>query len=315
MKLRLAAGVLALMAAAPAFADPREFGVPEPHGWIGTTSRLDPGRRVSLFAALNLILLVWIWRHVRSGGVTANSKALLFGSIFVLPVIVVFLATAHGMQEAMTVESCGALPRDGGPRRGPEGSRRATRSPRCTTRTGTSRRITATRATATTACSAPSPENSSGLRHTYYNITGTYEKPIKIASPYPNVRCLTCHAGAQNFLAKHEKDEVDKLMVGKDSCLDCHGPGAQGRGARGAGQAGIPMRPDATPLPRRALRRLRLAILFTVVAVALGAALLIKETAIVFTTFMFLGPATPASRRSSCSAGRSSRSCATKRVL
>lgn len=50
------------------------------------------------------------------------------------------------------------------------------------------------------------------------------------------------------------------------------------------------MRPDATPLSPEGARRLKLAILFTVVAVALGAALLIKETAIVFTTFMFLGP-------------------------
>ena len=50
------------------------------------------------------------------------------------------------------------------------------------------------------------------------------------------------------------------------------------------------MRPDATPLSPQGARRLKLAILFTIVAVALGAALLIKETAIVFTAFMFLGP-------------------------
>jgi cytochrome c nitrite reductase small subunit len=63
-----------------------------------------------------------------------------------------------------------------------------------------------------------------GLGHVYYNLAGTYPKPIKIRKPYPNLRCLSCHAGAQNFLAKHEKDEIPKLMAGKDSCLDCHGP-------------------------------------------------------------------------------------------
>jgi hypothetical protein len=51
------------------------------------------------------------------------------------------------------------------------------------------------------------------------------------------------------------------------------------------------MKPDAMPLSPLGARRLRLAIVFTAVAVALGAALLIKETAIVFTAFMFLGPA------------------------
>ena len=63
-----------------------------------------------------------------------------------------------------------------------------------------------------------------GLGHTYYNLTGTYEKPIKIRSPYSNIRCLSCHGGAANFVAKHEKEQVDRLLTAKDSCLDCHGP-------------------------------------------------------------------------------------------
>ena len=63
-----------------------------------------------------------------------------------------------------------------------------------------------------------------GLGHAYHNLSGTYPKPIKIAQPYSNVRCLTCHGGAANFLAKHEKEEIPKLLAGTDSCLDCHGP-------------------------------------------------------------------------------------------
>lgn len=221
MKLRLA-GVFALMASAPAFADPREFGVPEPHGWIGTTADWIQGVGLA-FAALNVILLVWIWRHVRSGGVTANSKALLFGSIFVLPVIVVFLATAHGMQEAMTVESCGAC-------HVMEGHVADLKDPKSDSLAAMHYKNRSIQTNHCYTCHSDYGMFGTvagkmvGLRHTYYNITGNYEKPIKIASPYPNVRCLTCHAGAQNFLAKHEKDEVDKLMVGKDSCLDCHGP-------------------------------------------------------------------------------------------
>ncbi len=37
--------------------------------------------------------------------------------------------------------------------------------------------------------------------------------------------------------------------------------------------------------------RLRLAVIFTLIAVILSFALLVKETAYLFTTFMFLGPA------------------------
>jgi hypothetical protein len=40
----------------------------------------------------------------------------------------------------------------------------------------------------------------------------------------------------------------------------------------------------------RAVLRLRLAAIFTLIAVILSFALLIKETAYLFTTFMFLGP-------------------------
>ncbi len=41
----------------------------------------------------------------------------------------------------------------------------------------------------------------------------------------------------------------------------------------------------------RAVLRLRVAAVFTLIAVILSFALLIKETAYLFTTFMFLGPA------------------------
>ena len=40
----------------------------------------------------------------------------------------------------------------------------------------------------------------------------------------------------------------------------------------------------------RAVLRLRVAAIFTLIAVILSFALLIKETAYLFTTFMFLGP-------------------------
>jgi nitrate/TMAO reductase-like tetraheme cytochrome c subunit len=219
---RFAAAAILLAAAAPLLADPSDFGVPQPHGWIGTTSEWVRGVGL-LLAVLNLVLLVWIWRSVRSRGVTATSKAVLFGSILVLPVMVVFLATAHGMEEAMTVDSCGHC-------HAMEGHVADLRNPQSDSLAAMHYKNRYIQTDHCYTCHSDYGMTGTiagklvGLRHTYYNITGTYEKPIKIAKPYPNVRCFGCHFGAQNFLAKHDKDEIPNLLSGKDSCLDCHGP-------------------------------------------------------------------------------------------
>jgi hypothetical protein len=63
-----------------------------------------------------------------------------------------------------------------------------------------------------------------GLGHTVRNLTGSYELPLKIAHPFSNLRCLSCHGGAQRFVEKHDKDQMANLLSGKDSCMDCHGP-------------------------------------------------------------------------------------------
>jgi hypothetical protein len=51
------------------------------------------------------------------------------------------------------------------------------------------------------------------------------------------------------------------------------------------------MSSENVSLSRRGMQRLRLAVIFTAIAVLLATTLLIKETAIIFSTFMFLGPA------------------------
>jgi nitrate reductase cytochrome c-type subunit len=65
-----------------------------------------------------------------------------------------------------------------------------------------------------------------GLGHVWRYTTGRYTLPIKIAHPYSNARCLTCHGESQKFLtsAGHPKEELPSLMTDKTSCLDCHGP-------------------------------------------------------------------------------------------
>jgi cytochrome c nitrite reductase small subunit len=221
VKPRLA-GLLLFLSAVALRADPRVFGVPEPHGWIGTTSEWIRGVGI-VFAIFDLLLLAFVWRTLRQRGVTAVSKALLFGAILVIPVVVVFLATAHGMEESMTVEACGAC-------HVMESHVADLRNPKSDSLAAVHYKNRYIQEDQCYTCHSDygmfgtMSAKLEGLGHVYYNVTGTYPKPIKIRHPYSNVRCLSCHGGAQNFLAKHEKDELANLMSGKDSCIDCHGP-------------------------------------------------------------------------------------------
>jgi cytochrome c nitrite reductase small subunit len=221
VRLRLACAVFFLVTGRLA-AGPPDFGVPQPQGWIGTTDQWIQGVGL-VFALLNLVLLVVVWRSLRGGGVTVASKALLFGAILVIPVIVVFLATAHGMQESMSVEACGSC-------HVMEGHVADLHDPKSDSLAAVHFKNRYIQADQCYTCHSDygmfgtASAKLAGMGHVYYNLSGTYAKPIKIARPYPNTRCLSCHGGAQNFLAKHEKDEIPKLMAGKDSCLDCHGP-------------------------------------------------------------------------------------------
>ena len=222
MKIRLAAAALLLAGAAPLLADPSDFGVPQPHGWIGTTNEWIRGVGLVL-AVFNLILLVSIWRVVRARGVTATSKAMLFGSILVIPVMVVFLATAHGMQESMTVDACGAC-------HAMDSHVADLKNPKSDSLAATHYKNRYIQADLCYTCHSDYgmfgtvSAKLEGMGHVYHNIRGDYPKPIKIRRPYPNVRCFGCHFGAANFVGKHDKDEISNLVSGKDSCLDCHGP-------------------------------------------------------------------------------------------
>jgi nitrate/TMAO reductase-like tetraheme cytochrome c subunit len=215
-------GVFLLALAGSLDASPPDFGVPQPHGWVGTTNQWMQGIGL-VFAALNLVLLFVIWGLVNRRGLTAASKALLFGGILVLPIIVVFLATAHGMQESMTVEACGHC-------HVMDSHVKDLRNPASDSLAAVHYKNRYIQDNHCYTCHSDygmfGTVNAKfeGMGHVYHNLFGGYPTPIKIAKPYSNIRCLSCHGGAANFLAKHEKDEIPKLLTNKDSCLDCHGP-------------------------------------------------------------------------------------------
>jgi nitrate/TMAO reductase-like tetraheme cytochrome c subunit len=239
VKFRAACALLWL-AAGPLAAGPPDFGVPQPKGWIGTTNQWIQGVGLT-FALFNLILLVVVWRMIRRHQVTTTSKALLFGAILVVPLVVIFLATAHGMQESMTVEACGACH----VMESHVSDLRNTASDSLAAVHYKNRYIQANQCYTCHSDYGMFGTVSAkleGMGHVYHNIAGNYPKPIKIKHPYSNVRCLSCHGGAQNFLAKHEKDEIPKLMTNKDSCLDCHGPAHKAE------------EPEGAPAPKQALK-------------------------------------------------------------
>ncbi|MGH9365065.1 MAG: NapC/NirT family cytochrome c [Thermoanaerobaculia bacterium] len=230
--MKRAASVLLFLAAGALLADPRDFGVAPPRGWIGTTSQWVQGVGI-LFALFDLVLLFILWRGLRRGSVTSASKAMLLGAILVVPIFVVFLATAHGMEESMTMEACGAC-------HVMEGHVADLRNPKSDSLAALHYKNRYIQQNQCYTCHSDYGMGGTfrakleGMGHTTRNLFNAYQLPIKIAHPYSNLRCLSCHGGSQRFLAKHDKDLVPALMLDKTSCIDCHGPAHSAEGGKQA---------------------------------------------------------------------------------
>ena len=222
-----AAAAAFLAAWGPGLAAAADDGVPLPHGWIGTTGEWLQGFGIA-FAVLNLLLLVFAWRSLRAGTITPTARGWLLVAVGLVPVMVAFLSFAHGLESSATVQSCGSchvmtpfvenLQNVGSDTlAATHYKNRFIRENQCYTchsDYGAGGTIRAKFA---------------GLGHVWRYTTGWYELPIKIARPYPNVRCLQCHGASQRFLnsAGHPKEDLPNLMNGSVSCLDCHGPAHQ----------------------------------------------------------------------------------------
>jgi cytochrome c nitrite reductase small subunit len=217
-----AAGLLTLLF--PAVAKAVDEGVPLPQGWIGTTNDWVRGFGIG-FALLNLVLLGFAWRSLGRAGLSPTARGWLLVAVGLVPVMVAFLAFAYGLERSATVTACAS----------------------CHVMTPfveDLRNVKSETLAATHFKNRYIQENQcytchsdyglggtlkakfDGLGHVWRYTTGAYRLPIKIASPYPNFRCLGCHGAAQKFLtsAGHSKEDMPNLMAGKTSCLDCHGP-------------------------------------------------------------------------------------------
>jgi nitrate/TMAO reductase-like tetraheme cytochrome c subunit len=199
-------------------------GVPRPKGWIGTETDWARGLGIA-FAALDLLLLLSVWRSTRRSGVNSGSKQLLFIGIVVLPLAIVFFGYSFGLEASKDVQACGAchvMTPYVDDLHNPKSDTLAAvhfknryiqtnHCYTCHTDYGMSGTVKA---------------KWEGLGHTVRYTTRNYELPLKIAHPYPNWRCLNCHATSQKFLdpAKHPLEDREALLSGKTSCIDCHGP-------------------------------------------------------------------------------------------
>jgi len=216
----LSTGVLTALAIAAAEND----ALPVPHGWIGTTDQWARGLGIAS-ALLAAGLLLMAWSRMRRADLSAIRKELLVLPLVVLPVAIVFLGYSHGIESSKHVEFCGSCHVMGpylADLRNPESDSLAATHYKnryihdhqcytCHSDYGMFGTVQAKMA---------------GMGHVVRQVTGAYELPLKIAAPYPNVRCLGCHGESQKFQRSegHPKEDRAKLLSGETSCLECHGP-------------------------------------------------------------------------------------------
>lgn len=198
--------------------------VPRPTGWIGTVEDWAHGLAIA-FVVLDLLLIGSAARSIGRFGLTSGSKQLMFLSVGVMPLALVFFAYSYGMSASERVEACGSchvmtpwVSDLSNPKSDTLAAvhfkNRYIQENHCYTCHSDYGMFGTVRA------------KWEGLGHIARYSTGAYERPIKIAKPYPNWRCLNCHATSQKFLdpSKHPKEDIPAMLSGKTACVDCHGP-------------------------------------------------------------------------------------------
>jgi cytochrome c nitrite reductase small subunit len=222
-----------LVVLGPAVAGASEEGVPLPHGWIGTTDQWIQGMGIA-FALFNLVLLTAAWRSLRGSLLTATARGWLFVAVGLVPTMVAFFSFVHGLESSSTVEACGFChvmkPYVEDLRDAKSDTLAATHAKNRYIRDRHCYTCHSDYGLAGTA-----KAKLGGLGHVVRYTTGAYTLPLEIADPYPNVRCLGCHAGAPKFVNArgHPKAMMPVLMDGSTRCLVCHKP-AHPKAAKGA---------------------------------------------------------------------------------
>lgn len=219
-------GALAWAAGAPG------EGIPRPEGWIGTADQWTQGLGIA-FVLLNLIVLGLAWRRLRQSGAVRPAIGLLFVGLVVLPVAVIFFGYTRGMAGMETVQACGGC-------HVMTGHVEDLRDPASESLAAVHYKNRYIREDQCYTCHSDYgllgtiSAKMDGVRHMVHYLSGSYAFPLKIAHPFPNARCLECHAESQKFLKSegHPPDARSQLMSGELSCLTCHAPAHAPKEAR-----------------------------------------------------------------------------------
>jgi nitrate/TMAO reductase-like tetraheme cytochrome c subunit len=198
--------------------------IPRPTGWIGTVDEWAHTLAIA-FCVLNLILLATTFRSIRRNGLTTAGKQLMFLSVGIVPLALVFFAYSYAIPASEKVEACGAC-------HVMDHWVNDLRNPKSDTLAAVHFKNRYIQENHCYTCHSDYGmfgtvhAKLEGFGHIIHNTTGHYEKPIKIAKPYSNLRCLSCHGESQKFLdpAKHPKEDMADLISGKNACIGCHGP-------------------------------------------------------------------------------------------
>jgi nitrate/TMAO reductase-like tetraheme cytochrome c subunit len=219
-----ALAALLLVLLAPLAAVAAEDAVPLPRGWVGTTGQWLRGLGI-VFVLFNLALLAVAWRTLRRSGLTPTARGWLLVAVGLVPMMVAFLAFAHGLESSSTVASCGSCH---------VMSPFVTdlRNPQSATLAATHFKNQYIQEKHCYTChsdyglTGTLSAKLAGLGHVWRSTTGSYTVPIKIARSYPNLRCLGCHGASQKFhnSPAHLKELVPTMLNDTLPCLSCHGP-------------------------------------------------------------------------------------------
>lgn len=223
---------VALLGATEAVAADLGPAIARPEGWIGSTAQWTQGLGLAL-GLINLVLLVLAWRGLRRGGNVMAVGGMLIVGLTLLPLLVTFTGYLHGFHGMETVQSCGGChvmtpyvndltdPKSEG-LAAVHYKNRYIQENQCYT------------CHSDYGMFGTAAAKLAGVRHVYYHVTGSYTLPIKIAAPYPNVRCLGCHGDSQKFVKSeaHAGEVRTQLVSGTASCLDCHAPAHTPKEAR-----------------------------------------------------------------------------------
>jgi hypothetical protein len=218
-QLLLACLAIGLLLACPLMAQPSgaEYQAPKDYAieWAGRISLLG----VLASAGLIAYVLVFRGRYITA----AASQWMLFIGICVMPLPVMVLSSAVGLERAKDItfcDSCHVMKRFVGDMRDPRSGRLAAVHFKnryiqrshcyvCHTDYGLFGTLEAKLA---------------GVGHVWKESTGSYTMPVRIARPYRFTICLDCHAQSAKFEAvpKHE-GLIARVLAGEAACTSCHG--------------------------------------------------------------------------------------------